>query len=381
MPRDYYEVLGVEKGASEAEIKKAYRKAAIRFHPDKNKEPDAEAKFKEASEAYEVLADAEKRAVYDRYGHAGLKGSASPHQYASASDIFGSSIFGDVLGDLFGGIFGGGGRNRGPRQGPSLQASVQLDLVETATEQKRTLRLTRDELCKYCDGSGAAAGSQPARCNTCGGQGVVMQRQGMFAVQSTCPSCKGKGKAITDPCTHCKGQGRVPTPREVEVSIPAGIQDGMRIRIPNEGEPGETSAAPRGNLLIDVHVNEHPLFRRMEDALVVKVPISFATLVLGGEIPVPSLTGTDTITIKPGQSADEIIQVRGKGFPDVHGRGRGDMLVQLQVDVPEHLSKKHRKLLEELAALEDDEKPSKTRKDFDRFLKAHVEQVKNNGKG
>lgn len=348
--RDFYDVLGVERSATLEEIKKAYRRLAIKYHPDKSKESDAAERFREATEAYEVLADEEKRAAYDRYGHAGLKGMKHGG-YSSVEDIFGSSIFGDVIGDLFGGIFGG--RGRGNRRGQSLQADVVLELEETAVEQVRTLTLKRDELCKYCGGSGAKPGSKQKTCATCGGHGAVMQRSGFFSIQTTCPECHGQGKVVTDHCDKCSGKGRTKSTVEVEVKIPPGIEDGMRIRIPGQGEPGDSADTPRGDLFVDIHVGPHPIFERIEDHLVVKVPISYTQAVLGATIEVPAIGGMEKVEIQRGTQSGDVIRIAGKGFPNVHGRGMGDMIVQVIIEVPRKLNSEQEKLLRKLAELEE----------------------------
>ncbi len=370
--RDYYEILGVARDADEDAIKKAYRKVAVKYHPDRSKDPEAPEKFKEATEAFEVLSDPEKRAMYDRYGHEGVRGRVSTAG-SSIDDILGGGL-GDLFGDLFGSIFGGGGGSRrGRRKGADLQTEIELELEDTIAEQTRTLKINRSTLCKYCGGSGAEPGSSPARCDTCGGKGAVIQQAGMFAIQRTCPSCHGQGTLISDPCKHCRGRGRSEQSVEVEAHIPPGIADGMRMRIPGEGEPGESADAPPGDLYLDVHVAEHPLFERIEDHLVLKLPITYAQAALGDTVTVPALTGEESIKIPAGSKSGDLIHVRGKGFPNVRGRGKGDLVVQVQIDVPRKPHKQERKLLEDLQKVQE-EHPSAERAEFNKKLERYRKQ-------
>lgn len=346
--RDYYEILGVEKGASGDEIKKAYRKLAMANHPDRhpgNKE--AEERFKEGAEAFEVLGDDEKRQIYDRYGHAGLSGAGGG--FHDANDIF------DAFGDLFGGIFGGGGgqsRNPNrPRKGESLKTSITIDLIEAAKGGQRELEIERYEPCKTCSGSGAKPGSTPDKCQYCGGRGQVIQSQGFFRIQTNCPSCRGSGEVIRDKCTPCRGTGRIAKPVKLSVSVPPGMDNGMQLCVRGEGEPG-TNGGPAGDLYVEVHVKEHPLFKREGLHLTCQVPITFSQAALGAEIEIPILTGKHSLTVHPGTQSHEVFRLKKQGMPDPHGRGRGDLLVQVIIEVPKKLSAKHEELLRELAELE-----------------------------
>ncbi|MBI3098313.1 MAG: molecular chaperone DnaJ [Planctomycetes bacterium] len=353
--RDYYEVLGVSRTATEEEIKKAYRKLALQYHPDRN--PDdkgAEQKFKEAAEAYDVLRDPQKRARYDQYGHAGLEeaGYSAAH-FTSTEDIF--SHFGDIFGDsIFDELFGmGGRRGRGrSRSGPSLRCHLTVTFKEAAFGTKKTIELRRHEACGKCGGSGSKPGSRPATCSTCRGHGEVLQGGGFFTIRTTCPRCGGQGTTIEHPCPECRGQGRVPEKREIEIGIPAGIEDMTRLRVSGEGETGE-NGAPRGDLYCDIRVEPHEYFERHGDDLLCELPITFTQAVLGGEVSVPTLEGETTMKIPKGTQTDQILRLRGQGIPNVHGRGRGDQLVRIVIDVPKSLSKHQEELLREYAKTEE----------------------------
>ncbi len=365
--RDYYEVLGVSRSATEAEIKKAYRKLALKYHPDRNQGDDeAVALFKEASEAFDVLGDQAKRSRYDQFGHAGVSG-AGGGGFHDVNDIF--SAFGDLFeGFGFGG--GGGGRRRssGARRGASLQANVQIELPEAAAGCRRELHISRHEECGTCKGSGARPGSDRTTCSTCGGHGQVIQSQGFFRVQTTCPACRGEGRVVRDPCTDCSGSGRVMQEVVREVTIPAGVDTGMQLCLRGEGEAG-TRGGPRGDLFVDIEVRPHPLFSRDGQNLKCRVPITYSQAALGAEIPIPTLNGRQPLQVKSGTQPGTIMRLNGLGLPDPRGGGRvGDLLVELQVEVPRTLSVRQEELLRELAEMEE--------KDVMPHRKSFFEQVK-----
>ena len=344
--RDYYEVLGVARAATEQEIKSAYRKLALQFHPDRNpNNPDAEEKFKECSEAYAVLADGEKRAVYDRFGHAGLGGSAGAG--------FDPSDLGDIFGDFFGlgEIFGGGTRKRSRTQrGADLREDINLEFEEAVfgTETKVTVR--RHESCEECRGSGAAAGKAPVTCRSCNGRGQVRYQQGFFSIARTCPTCQGTGSVITDPCAKCKGEGRVLKQRTVDAKIPAGVEDGTRIRYSGFGEGG-LHGGPPGDLYVVLHVKEHPFFEREGNDLHCVIPVSFSQAALGAEISVPTLEGDHVLKVPDGTQSGTTLRIRGKGVPVLNGHGKGDLFVEVRVQTPGKLNKRQRELLQELEGL------------------------------
>lgn len=353
--RDYYEVLGVEKKASADDIKRAYRRLAIKYHPDKNPgDKDAESKFKECAEAYEVLSDTDKRRQYDQFGHDGLRGSGV-HDYSHmrADDIF--SMF--DLDDLLGSFFGGGrgrrqtSRRSGATRGYDLETAVELSLEEIANGTEKTIEFARQDDCPDCKGSGAAAGKKPATCPTCNGNGQVAQGGGFFQMISTCPRCKGTGQVITDPCRTCKGSGRVGHKRELKIKIPAGVHEGQGIRAPNEGEPGR-GGGPRGDLYCYVRVKQHPFLQRDGNDLVATVPISFTQAALGGSIEVPSLNGAKQLKVPPGTQYGDLFRIRGQGLPDLRSGRTGDEIVHIVVELPKKLNAKQEQLLREFAATE-----------------------------
>jgi molecular chaperone DnaJ len=343
--RDYYEILEVERGADGDSITRAYRKLAMKYHPDRNGgDKAAEERFKEAAEAYDVLRDADKRSRYDRYGHAGLEGfNGAPH-FNDARDVF--NVFGNLFGDLF-----GGGQRGGPQPGRDLQYNLEIDLAEAARGARKTFTIPREELCPECSGSGAKKGTKPANCRRCDGHGVVVQRQGFFSVQRTCPGCGGRGQVVTDPCGQCHGAGRVTVRRTIDVTIPPGVDTGIRVRVPGEGEPGDPGA-PRGDLFVGIRVRDHLLFQRDGNHLVCQVPITFSQAALGAEIDVPTLDGAAKHTLPKGVQSGEVLRVPGQGMPNIRGGRRGDLLVQVVVETPRNLTKRQEELFRELAEIE-----------------------------
>ena len=350
--RDYYLVLGVARNASDQEIKSAYRKLALKYHPDRNPtDKIAEEKFKEAAEAYAVLADPDKRARYDRFGHAAVSGTGAgaggfdPTIFAEFDDIFGS------LGDIFGlgGMFGGR-RRSGPQRGPDLRYDLEITFDQAAAGAETTIQIPRHETCQTCHGSGAAPGSSPVNCPQCRGTGQLRYQQGFFTLARTCGQCRGSGRIVSKPCPTCRGAGAVEQSRKLTVRVPAGIATGQRLRLAGEGEAG-TQGGPPGDLYVIIIVQEHPFFRREGNDLACEIPVNFTTLALGGEIKVPSVSGEpQTLKIPDGTATGSIFRLRGKGMPDVSGRGRGDLLVTVQAITPRKLTKEQRRLLEQLAA-------------------------------
>jgi molecular chaperone DnaJ len=354
--RDYYEVLGVRREADEEEIKRAYRRLAMEFHPDRNVgNREAEEKFKEAAEAYEVLRDSAKRQSYDRYGHAGLQGMNVPH-FNDAQSVF------DLFGDLFGDFFGTRGGRRGPAAGRDLQITIEIELIEAARGVTKTITVPREELCDECGGSGARRGTQPAPCRRCQGRGVVIQSQGFFRMQQTCRGCGGSGYVITDPCSNCHGNGRVVVKRTLDVAVPPGVDNGTRIRLNGEGEAGDPGG-PRGDLYCLLRVREHPLFQRDGANLICQVPVAFSQAALGGEIEVPTLNGTIQHHLKRGVQSGEITRIPGKGMPNLRGGRQGDLLVAVLVETPRHLTKRQEELFRDLAEI-DQKHVSPERKSF-----------------
>ena len=340
--RDYYEVLGAAKDASAQDLKKAYRRLAMKYHPDRN--PDDEealAKFKEAKEAYEVLADEQKRAAYDQFGHAGVNGQGG----AGAGGGFGGGGFGDIFGDIFGNIFGGGGGGRrGPARGADLRYTLELTLEQAVRGCDEKIRIPTWDGCDVCHGTGAKEGSQPVACTTCGGVGQVRMQQGFFTVQQACPTCKGEGKIIKDPCGNCGGQGRVQNTKTLSVKIPAGVDTGDRIRLAGEGEAG-MHGAPSGDLYVQVAVREHDIFQRDGDNLFCEVPISFVDASLGGELDVPTLNGKVKLKVPAETQSGKIFRLRGKGVAPVRGGAPGDLLCKVVIETPVKLSGEQKELL------------------------------------
>jgi molecular chaperone DnaJ len=347
--RDYYEVLGVSRTVTEIELKSAYRKLALQHHPDRNPgNKVAEEKFKECAEAYAILADADKRAAYDRYGHAAVSsagnGGVDPTIFADFGDILGG--LGDIFG--FGDLLGGGRRRGGPQRGSDLRYDLEITFEESARGAETTVQIPRQENCEACAGSGAAPGSSPVVCSQCRGQGQVRFQQGFFTVARTCPQCRGAGRTITKPCQTCRGAGQVSKQRKITVKIPAGIATGQQLRLQGEGEGG-LAGGPPGNLYVVVHVQEHEFFRRDGLNLFCEIPVNFTTVVLGGEIQVPTLDGTEDVKVPEGTATGTTLRLRGKGMPDVNGRGKGDLFATVQVRTPRKLSKEQRQVLEQLA--------------------------------
>ena len=366
--RDYYEVLGVAKSASDDEIKRAYRKLAGKYHPDRNPgDASAVTSFKEAAEAFDILSNPDKRSRYDRFGHAGVEAGAggAGGGFQDVGDIF------EAFGDMFGDIFGGGGRRQGggprPRKGDSLQTSLTIDLLDAAVGCSREIEIEKHVSCVTCNGSGAKPGTQPVKCDYCDGRGQVIQSQGFFRVQTTCPSCRGRGTAIREKCPTCRGQRVVSEASKLEVKVPAGIDNGMQLVLRGEGEVGE-SGGPPGDLYVDIRVKTHPLFNRDGRNLMCDVPITFAQAALGTQLDIPILTGKHNITVPPGTQPGEVFRLKSQGMPDPHGGPRGDLLVQFHVEVPKKLNKKQEELLRQLAEL-DEKQVSPQRKTFFDSLK------------
>jgi molecular chaperone DnaJ len=350
--RDYYEVLGISRTASEQEIKSAYRKLALRHHPDRNPgNRDAEEKFKEAAEAYAVLADSQKRSMYDRFGHAGVSAGAGagagfdPTIFADFGDVLGG--LGDIFG--FGDLFGGARRRGGPQRGADLRYDVEISFDDSARGTELTIQIPRAEVCDTCRGSGAAKGSGPTTCPSCHGRGQLRYQQGFFTVARTCGQCRGTGQIIAKPCTACGGAGRITRERKLTAKIPAGIASGQRLRLNGEGEGG-LAGGPPGDLYVVVQVQDHEFFERDGNDLHCEIPVNFTTLALGGEVVVPSLLDDEeTLTVPAGTQSGATFRIRGKGMPDVTGRGRGDLLVRVAVSVPKKLTRDQRQALEQLA--------------------------------
>ena len=339
--RDYYEVLGVDRDAADGDIKKAYRRVAMKYHPDRNPDdPDADMKFKEATEAYDILMDAEKRAAYDRFGHAGV----DPNMGGGG---FGGGNFSDIFGDVFGDIFGGGrGGRGGPQRGSDLRYTLDISLEDAVRGTTVEIKVPSLSTCEKCDGSGARKGSSPTTCGTCGGVGQVRMQQGFFQVQQTCPTCRGRGKTISDPCPACRGQGRVEKTRKLSVKVPPGVDTGDRIRLSGEGEAGPDGGPP-GDLFVQMSVRQHNIFERDGKNLYCEVPITFVTAALGGELEVPTLDGRVKLKIPPETQTGKLFRLRGKGVKPVRGGSVGDLLCRAVVETPVHLNKEQKALLQQ----------------------------------
>jgi molecular chaperone DnaJ len=342
---DYYKLLGVDRNASDEEIKKSYRRLAMKYHPDRNKDDPtkAEAKFKQIKEAYEVLSDAKKRAAYDQFGHAGVESGMGGGRYGG----FGAESFSDVFGDMFGDIFGGGRSRGGAQRGSDLRYNLELTLEEAVAGTEAKIRVQVLVACSECSGTGARKGSSPVICSTCHGHGQVRMQQGFFAVQQTCPTCRGTGKQIKDPCGKCYGQGRVQDTKTLSAKIPAGVDTGDRIRLSGEGEAGEHGGPP-GDLYVQIQVKDHPIFTRDGANLYCEVPISFPTACLGGDLEVPTLDGKVSLKIPPETQTGKLFRLRGKGVKPVRGGPVGDLLCRVQVETPVHLTKEQKELIAQL---------------------------------
>ncbi len=362
--RDFYEVLGVARGSSEADIKKAYRKLAMKYHPDRNPDnKEAEEKFKEIQKAYDILSNAEKKAAYDQYGHAGV----DPNGMGGGAGGFGgfggggggNFDFGDIFSQMFGGAAGGGGRQQQDFRGDDLRYDIEITLEEAAKGCKKQIRIPRHEECDLCHGSGAKPGTKPKVCSTCGGSGTVHVRQAIFQIQQPCPTCHGSGKEITDPCVKCHGEGVVKTSKNIEVNIPAGVDNGSRIRLTGEGEAGRNGAAS-GDLYIVTHVKNHDVFERDGMDLHCEFPISFVTAALGGEIEVPTLDGMAKMRIPAETQTGKVFRLRGKGIKSVRSSSMGDLFCHVVIETPVHLTERQKELLAEFDQIATGQERSQT---------------------
>jgi len=369
--RDYYEVLAVPKNAKDPQIKSAYRKQALQYHPDRNQgNKEAEEKFKEAAEAYAILSDSDKRARYDRFGHAGVSSQAGagfdPSTFAGFEDIFGG-IFGD--------FFGGAGRRGGPERGSDLRFDLEITFAESAKGVETPIEIPRLESCETCSGSGAEPGSSPTTCAQCQGRGQQRFQQGFFTVARTCGKCHGTGRVITKPCVTCTGEGRTRHDRTLTVKIPAGIADGQRLRISGEGEGG-LAGGPAGDLYVFIEVAEHAVFQRDGNNLACAIPLNFTTLALGGNIEVPTLDGQESYKVPEGTQSGTVFRLRGKGMPDVSGRGRGDLFFTAQAVTPKKLTKEQRALFDQLSKVLPKEQFEPLQRDAEEDEKNIFEKVK-----
>lgn len=359
--RDYYEVLGVNKNASDAEIKKAYRRLALQFHPDKNPDnPKAEEKFKEATEAYEVLIDGQKRAQYDQFGHS-MNGGFGNYKSQGFQNVNFEDIFGDFE-DIFSAFGGGGSRRRSSHSGPRPQAgndllyTLDITFEEAAFGASKTIRVPRNETCPKCQGSGANSPEDVETCQTCGGKGQIRRSQGFFSISQPCHVCHGLGKTIKNKCSHCRGQGTVRVEKSLSVTIPAGVETGNRLRLSGEGESGK-HGGPAGDLYVEMRVAPHPIFKRDGNDIFCEVPIPFVTAALGGSLEVPTLTGKAKLKIPEGTQSNKLFRLKGKGIADVRGRGVGDQIVQVVVETPTNLTERQREILREFEEASSDNHP------------------------
>ena len=372
--RDYYEVLGLKRGADEAEIKKAYRRIAMKFHPDRNQGDDsAEEKFKEANEAYEVLSDPQKKTAYDQFGHAGVEGQAGAGGFGGFGGA--GASFSDIFGDVFGDIFGGTRQRSGPQRGSDLRYNLEVDLEDAVKGATVKIRVPTLESCEDCGGSGARRGSSPTTCTTCGGAGQIRMQQGFFSVQQTCPNCRGKGRMIKDPCSSCHGRGRVEKQKTLSVKIPPGVDTGDRIRLAGEGEAGADSGPP-GDLYVQVSVRQHPIFERDGKHLYCEVPISFTDAALGGELEVPTLDGRVKLRVPPETQTGKLFRLRGKGVKPVRGGAVGDLLCRVVVETPVNLTKRQKELLTEFQDALGDSKHSPRKSSWFEGVKSFFDEMK-----
>jgi molecular chaperone DnaJ len=369
---DYYNVLGVERNASQDEVKRAYRKLALKYHPDKNQgNKQAEEKFKVAAEAYEVISDPDKRRRYDQYGHEGLRGGDA-RGFGNFEDIF--DAFGDVFGggggggSIFEDFFGGGGR-QAEKRGASLRCDIAIDFKDVATGIEKTIEITKRDFCEECRGTGARKGTSPVSCPYCKGKGEIHQRQGFFTIRTTCPKCQGNGKIIETPCGKCSGHGVYPKKSNIKVQVPAGIEDGSRLRVTGQGESGANGAHP-GDLYCDIHIKPHSIFKRQDYDIICEFPITFTQAALGSEIEVPTILGKmRKVRIPAGMQSDDIISVKGEGFPHVRGFGVGNLLVHVVVETPTKLTPRQEELLREFAESEHKNVTPKTKSFFQKVKK------------
>ncbi|HOS97588.1 MAG TPA: molecular chaperone DnaJ [Deltaproteobacteria bacterium] len=363
--KDYYEILGVSKSASADEIKKSYRQLALKYHPDRNPgDAEAEARFKEGAEAYEVLGDPEKRRIYDQFGHDGLS-RAGLHEFTSFDDIF--SSFSDIFGDMFGFPGGRRGGRRRPSKGADLRYDATITLEEAAKGTEIELEIPKTIPCEECGGTGAEPGTSPEKCNTCGGKGQVYRSQGFFTISTTCPTCRGAGQVIKKPCKHCSGSGHVIKRRQLKVKIPAGVDTGATMRVSGEGELGELGGPP-GDLYVFISLAPHDTFVRQGDDLYLEMPISFVQAALGTTLKVPTLDGETDLDIRPGTQPDEIYTIKDKGIKHLRGSGQGVLHVGIKVEIPKKLTKEQEDLLRKFAEIAgDDVKDPKKKKLFGRF--------------
>ena len=351
--RDYYEVLGVTRDADEGEIKRAYRKLALEHHPDRNPgDADAERKFKEAAEAYDVLGDAQKRAQYDKFGHGAFGPGAGGPTFTNLEDIF--AAFGDIFGgggSIFGDLFGGGRRRGGPRKGRDLKIVIDLTLEEIDQGVQKTVSLKRMEHCSACQGSGCKPGTGLRKCPTCGGAGQVSRNAGFFSMATTCPACRGAGQTIEDPCATCRGQGAAQEKKEIQIQVPPGVEDGMRLRVGGEGDVG-APGGPRGDLYCVIQEKEHRVFQRSGPDVLADVPFSFTQLSLGDKVEIPTLRGRVEMSVPAGTQSGKVFRLRGQGLPRMDASGRGDQLVRVFCEIPTKLTDRQRELLAEFGELE-----------------------------